>query len=89
MSHLPCLSGELEVGALHDSIHGAGLLAEAAVDALGHVDIIPAAPLASAHSDAARMQRRVASPRGLSAAILPFLRLDCDCLCRADLRSGW
>lgn len=34
------LRGELVVGALHDGIHGARLLAEAAVNALGHVDIV-------------------------------------------------
>ena len=32
--------GELKVGALHDGVDGAGLLAVAAVDALGHVDVI-------------------------------------------------
>jgi len=34
------LRGELIVGALHDGIDGASLLAEAAVNALGHVDIV-------------------------------------------------
>lgn len=37
---LVSLSGELEVGTLHDGVHGACLLAEATVDALGHVNII-------------------------------------------------
>ena len=31
----------LKVGTLDDSIHGARLLAETAVDALGHVDVVP------------------------------------------------
>ena len=30
----------LVVGALHDGVHGAGLLAHAAEDALGHVDVV-------------------------------------------------
>ena len=34
------LRGELEVGPLHDGIDRAGLLTEAAVDALGHVDVV-------------------------------------------------
>src|SRR4029077_9988352 len=34
------LGGELEVGALDDGIHRAGLLAEAAIDALDHVDVV-------------------------------------------------
>jgi hypothetical protein len=33
---------ELEVGPLHNGIDGARLLAEAAVDALGHVNVISA-----------------------------------------------
>jgi hypothetical protein len=37
---LPCLHGVLGVGALHDGVHGARLLAEAAVDALGHVNVV-------------------------------------------------
>ena len=38
--HLMCLSDKFEVGPLHDSIDRARLLAEAAVDALSHVDVI-------------------------------------------------
>src|ERR1700756_630089 len=34
------LGGELEVGALDDGIDRAGLLAQAAVDALHHVDVV-------------------------------------------------
>src|SRR5262249_1070302 len=34
------LGGELEVRALYDGIDRAGLLAEAAIDALGHVDVV-------------------------------------------------
>ena len=34
------LSGKLKIGALDNSIDGAGLLAKPAVNALGHVDII-------------------------------------------------
>merc|ERR1719278_152726 len=51
------LCGELKVGALHDGVDGAGLLAEAAVDALGHVNVVsggsPGAvtPLFSLNSD--------------------------------------
>lgn len=41
------LRGELNVGALDDGIHGAGLLAEAAVDTLGHVDVIAGGPAAA------------------------------------------
>ncbi|KAJ8552493.1 hypothetical protein ON010_g10051 [Phytophthora cinnamomi] len=37
---LVALGGELEVRALDDGVHGARLLAEAAVDALGHVDVV-------------------------------------------------
>src|SRR5262245_23344013 len=33
-------SGELEVRPLDDGVDGAGLLAEAAIDALGHVDVV-------------------------------------------------
>lgn len=35
------LSSILEIGALDDGVHGARLLAHTAVDALGHVDVIP------------------------------------------------
>ena len=35
------LCGELEIRSLHNGINGAGLLAEAAVDALCHVDVVP------------------------------------------------
>lgn len=35
------LGGELEIGALHDGVNGACLLAETAVNALGHVNIVP------------------------------------------------
>ena len=38
------LGGELEVGPLHDGVHGTGLLTEAAVDALGHVDVVSGGP---------------------------------------------
>merc|ERR1719195_2343211 len=38
------LGAELEVGPLHDGVDGAGLLAEAAVDALGHVDVVSCRP---------------------------------------------
>src|SRR5262252_1783413 len=34
------LGGELEVRSLHDRVDRAGLLAEAAIDALGHVDVV-------------------------------------------------
>src|SRR5690606_28906956 len=34
------LGRELEIGRLHNGIHRAGFLAEAAVDALGHVDVV-------------------------------------------------
>lgn len=34
------LGGELEVGALHDGVHRTRLLAKAAVDAFGHVDVV-------------------------------------------------
>ena len=34
------LGGELKVGPLHDGVDGASLLAEAAVDALGHVNVV-------------------------------------------------
>ena len=37
-------SGSGSLGSLHDGVHGAGLLAEAAVDALGHVNVVPAVP---------------------------------------------
>lgn len=32
---------------LHDGVHGAGLLAEAAIDTLGHVDVIARGPAAA------------------------------------------
>jgi hypothetical protein len=38
--HLVRLCRVLKVGALYNCIHGAGLLAEAAVDALGHVNVV-------------------------------------------------
>ena len=34
------LCGELEVRTFHDGVHGTGFLAEAAVDALRHVDVV-------------------------------------------------
>ena len=37
---LPGLHGVFGVGALDNGVHGARLLAEAAVDALGHVDVV-------------------------------------------------
>lgn len=37
---LPCLGGILGIGAFDDGIHGATFLAEAAVDAFGHVDVV-------------------------------------------------
>eukprot|EP00967_Tisochrysis_lutea_P135507 scaffold240585_cov37-Tisochrysis_lutea.AAC.2 len=36
-----CLGGIFKIGALHDGIDGAGLLAESTIDALGHVNVIP------------------------------------------------
>ena len=51
------LGGKLEVGTLHDGVNRAGLLAEAAVDALGHVDVVSGgspgtvAPLLCLNSD--------------------------------------
>ena len=41
---LVSLGAELEVGPLHDGVHGTCLLAEAAVDALGHVDVVSGGP---------------------------------------------
>lgn len=38
------LRGELEVGALHDAVHRAGLLVAAALAALGLVDVIAGGP---------------------------------------------
>jgi hypothetical protein len=38
------LSCKLKVGTLHNGIHGAGLLAESAVDALCHVNVVPGGP---------------------------------------------
>ena len=35
------LGGVLEVGPFHDGVHRASLLAEAAVNALGHVNVVP------------------------------------------------
>ena len=54
---LMCLGGELKVGPLDDGVDGAGLLAEAAVDALCHVDVVSGgspgtvAPLLCLNSD--------------------------------------
>merc|ERR1719180_325117 len=51
------LSGELKVGSLHDGIDRARLLAEATVDALGHVNVVSrgsprtVAPLLSLNCD--------------------------------------
>lgn len=44
---LPRLGGILGVRALHNGVHGTRLLAEAAVDALGHVDIVSCRPARS------------------------------------------
>lgn len=41
------LGGELEVGSLDDGVHRAGLLAESAVDALGHVNVVSGGPSTS------------------------------------------
>jgi hypothetical protein len=35
------VGGVLKVGSLHNGVHRARLLAHAAVDALGHVDVVP------------------------------------------------
>merc|ERR1719352_1730880 len=57
MSYLVVLSGELKVGSLHDGVDRARLLAETAVDALGHVNVVsrgspgPVAPLLSLNCD--------------------------------------
>lgn len=44
---LPRLRRVLRIGTLHNRIHGTALLAETAVDALGHVDIVAGRPSAS------------------------------------------
>jgi hypothetical protein len=44
---LPRLSRVLGVRALDDGVHGTALLAEAAVDALGHVDVVTRRPSAA------------------------------------------
>ena len=44
------LGAELEVGALHDGVNRTGLLAEAAVDALGHVNVVSGCPPRSVRS---------------------------------------
>ena len=41
-AHLSRFGGELKVGPLHNGVHRAGLLAQATVDALGHVNVIAA-----------------------------------------------
>src|SRR5688500_434438 len=55
------LDGELEVRPLHDRVDRAGLLAEAAVDALHHVDVVarrpPRAVLARLGVDGDRLRR--------------------------------
>src|SRR5215471_17808599 len=55
------LGREFEVGALDDGIDRAGLLAEAAVDALGHVDVVargaPAAVVARLSLDGNGLRR--------------------------------
>ena len=43
------VGGVLEVWAFHDGVDGAGLLAVPAVDALGHVDVVPDAHPNTAH----------------------------------------
>src|SRR4051812_9860880 len=35
------LDGEFEAWAFHDGVHGAGFLAQPAIDALHHVDVVP------------------------------------------------
>lgn len=92
------LSGEFEVGPFHNGINGARLLAEAAVDALGHVDVVPVN-----HTEGRRSRLDYATiessspyiekprcemmlvPRGPAAAIFTFLGLDGDGLRWADL----
>src|SRR5689334_11500021 len=44
---LPGLGRELEVRPLDDGIHRAGLLAQAAIDALRHVDVVARGPAAA------------------------------------------
>merc|ERR1719508_170128 len=41
------LRAELEVGTLHNGVHGTSLLAEATVDTLGHVDVVSCGPPSS------------------------------------------
>jgi len=41
---LMCFGGELKVGPFHDGIDGTGLLTVSAVNALGHVDVVPGGP---------------------------------------------
>merc|ERR1712137_1421928 len=47
---LTCRGGVLSVGTLNNSIDGARLLAETAVDALGHIDIVASGPPAAVHT---------------------------------------
>lgn len=39
-THLPSLCRELKIGSFHDCVHRTGLLAEPAVDALSHIDVV-------------------------------------------------
>src|SRR5579871_31358 len=58
---LPGLGGELEIRAFDDGVHRAGFLAQPAIDAFGHVDVVarcaPAAVLARLHLDGDGLSR--------------------------------
>ena len=66
---LVSLSSELEVGPLHNRVHGARLLAQAAVDALRHVNVVagraPTAVLALLRLNRDRLSRANLPPNQL------------------------
>lgn len=49
-NHSRCQDAREATHTLNDGVHGAALLAEATVDALGHVDIVTGRPAASIHT---------------------------------------
>src|ERR1043165_3717414 len=82
------LGGELEVRSLDDGVHRAGLLAEAAVDALHHVDVVArgaarAVVAARAGLDGDRLRRADRLAQLAGDAALLAVRIAAQCMFNA------
>lgn len=89
-TNLVSLCSKFEVGTFYNGINGTSLLAESTVDALGHVNIIPAKSEVWGTEKGMRdresgEEEEENSPGCPTASILSFLCLYCDCLCWAYL----